>query len=191
MRSSIRQTRYLNQRASLKRYQRGITLIEVLIAIFIFAMMTMMFAAVVPSSLRSARYAATYGHAVETANRKLDQLLEAGYNRLDTADLQSLGIIDSTAPTTSSNSYGAITTYTFTNNNTSSNANNPDNLSSYFPGGATGTIRIESWGPSVATLNSSTAYMMDMATVTISWRDAGGALQSYAMSTVIPQMTIN
>ncbi|MDX1932754.1 MAG: prepilin-type N-terminal cleavage/methylation domain-containing protein [Capsulimonadales bacterium] len=173
-----------------RRTLRGITLIEVLISLFIFAMMGLMFSAVIPTALRSAKSTGSYGHAMTIATRKVDQLLEAGFNRLDTTNLRTLGIVDNTTPTTSTGANGTITTYTFTDNDTASNSNNPDNLRQYFPSGATGTIRIEPWAPGMYTLNGTTQPMLMQATVTITWREATGPIQNYSVSTLITRMAV-
>ncbi|MBC7807821.1 MAG: prepilin-type N-terminal cleavage/methylation domain-containing protein [Akkermansiaceae bacterium] len=68
---------------------RGFNLIEVLVAVFILACMALMFAAVVPSSLRSIRTANYYNLAAIVAQRKLDQLMDPsiGYSNLTVATL--------------------------------------------------------------------------------------------------------
>ena len=64
--------------------QRGFNLIEVLVAVFILVIMALMFAAVVPTTLRSVRTANYYNLAGQIAQRKLDQLMDpnVGYTKM-------------------------------------------------------------------------------------------------------------
>lgn len=174
-----------------RRYRSGITMIEIILSLFILGTMALMFSAIVPSALRSSRYTGSYSQALTICNRKMDQLLEAGFNRMDTTNLKSLGIIDSTAATVGSNAGGTTNTYYFTNNNTAINTSNPDNLLTYYPNGATGTIFIDNWVPGKATLNNQLQPMLYRATVKVTWRDAAGAQQSYSLTSLIPRMTAN
>jgi Tfp pilus assembly protein PilV len=168
----------------------GFTIIEVTLALFIFLMMTLMFAAVVPTAARNAQYANTYAYAASICQRKLDQLTEAGWDKLDQADLQNLGIIDNTPATTD----GAAVIFTFTNNTTSSNANNPDNLDQLFSGGTNsstrpvGTIRIEPWA--TTTIAGTPTPVLSKVTVTISWRDGRGVPQSFSIITLMTKMSL-
>ncbi len=79
--------------------QRGFNLIEVLIAVFILLFMALMFAAVVPSSLRSIHTANYYNLAAIIAQRKMDQLADPtsiGYKNLTVAQLKGKILSDST-----------------------------------------------------------------------------------------------
>jgi Flp pilus assembly protein TadG len=176
-----------------KRPIRGFTLFEVILALFIFLMMSLMFSAVVPTAARSARYGNSYNYAVALAQRKVDQLQEAGWGKLNETDLRSLGIIDASAGV----SNGTATTYSFTTNNTATNAANADNLAQYFPGGTspatrpTGTIRVEPWAPSTVFVGGVPQDTLKRITVTISWRDARGAPSSFSISSLVTRMTLN
>jgi hypothetical protein len=173
---------------------RGFTIIEVMLALFIFLMMTLMFAAVVPTAARSARYAGAYAYASVICQRKIDQLTEAGWDKLDQADLQTLGIIDSSSPTTDGNA----TIYSFSDNNSSGNATNPDNINQFFSGGTNsatkpiGTIRIEPWseGNATVTIQNVPTVVLDKVTVTIAWRDGRGAPQSFSMTTLMTRISL-
>ena len=172
---------------------RGITILEVVLALFIFLMMTMMFSAVVPTAARSARYSNSYNYAVALCQRKVDQLQEAGWGKLNVTDLQTLGIIDSSGATTD----GAATIYSFTNNISATNSANADNIAQYFPGGTnpdtrpTGTIRIEPWADSTIWVAGAPQDTLKLVTVTIAWRDARGALSTFSISSLITRMTLN
>ena len=173
---------------------RGFTIIEVMLALFIFLMMTLMFAAVVPTAARSARYANAHAYAAVICQRKIDQLTEAGWDKLNQTDLLSLGIIDSTPATTNGNA----TIYYFSDNNSSGNTNNPDNLNQFFSGGTnsatkpTGTIRIEPWseGNATVTIGGVPTTVLDKVTVTIAWRDGRGAPQSFSMTTLMTRIAL-
>jgi hypothetical protein len=168
---------------------------EVVLALFIFLMMTMMFAAVIPTAARSARYANSYGVAAAICQRKLDQLAEAGFGKITPTDLHALGIVDKTAPTTD----GTATVYTFTDNTSANNPNNPDNLDGYFPGGtnpatrATGTLCVDQWtqGQGYQYVSNSPIVVLYKVTVTVSWRDAAGVPQSLSMNSLISRVTLS
>jgi Tfp pilus assembly protein PilV len=172
---------------------QGLTLFEVILALFIFLMMSLMFSAVVPTAARSARYSNSYNYAVALCQRKVDQLQEAGWGKLNETDLRSLGIIDATPEATD----GAAKIYSFTSNISATNPNNADNIAQYFPGGTnaatrpTGTIRVEPWTPSTVYIGGSPQDTLKRVTVTIAWRDARGAPSSFSISSLITRMTLN
>lgn len=175
-----------------RQYSRGLTLIEVLLAAFIFLMMALMLASVLPAAARHTRYSATYSQAVALCQRKMDQVQEAGWGKLNEADLRALGIIDSSAGV----SEGTATVYSFTRNDSASNSKNADNLSSFFPGGTnpetrvTGTIRIEPWESGYVTVNGNAEPSMMKVTVRIDWREAKRGQSSFSMTSLISRMTV-
>ena len=70
-------------------------------ALVVFTMMTLMFAAVFPMAVRGAQYSSNYAQAAMLAQHKMDQLRSAGFDKLFTdgngtalIKLQSLGIVD-------------------------------------------------------------------------------------------------
>ena len=188
-----------------KRFQgqhsrRATTLIEVVIALFILAMMGLMVAAIVPASARMTRSANSYSLAASICNRKIDQIVEVGFTKIDsstattsqiTTNLTGVGVVDNTAPTVTAVTDGNKLVYTFTNNNTATNTNNPDNLSGYFPNGVAGTITIDPYSPSKRSINTVNQITMLRVTVSLSWRDANAPVQSYTMSTLISRMSGN
>jgi Tfp pilus assembly protein PilV len=182
-----------NGKHSARRRLAGTSIMEVILALFIFLMMSLMFAAVVPTAAQTSRRSNSYNYAVAIAQRKVDQIQEAGWSKLNETELRALGIIDASAGVAD----GTATVYTFTQNNTATNANNPDNLSSYFPGGtaaatrATGTIRIEPWAPSNVTLGAVTQDTLKRVTVTISWQDARTARGRFSITSLVTRMTLN
>jgi type II secretory pathway pseudopilin PulG len=151
------------------RKMRGIGMIEVLFSLFIFVMMTLMFAAVVPAAVRNSRYTSSYAQAVQLAQHKIDQVRDAGFAKCDGASLNTLGVIDSATPIYTN---GTTNRYSFTTR---------DNLLSYFPAGATGTLTISPWEPSY----NGASYTIMHVQIDLAWRDAGGAASSYSTATVV------
>lgn len=175
-----------------RRRNRGLTLIEVLLAAFIFLMMALMLASVLPAAARNTRYSATYSQAVALCQRKMDQLQEAGWGKLTETDLRTLGIIDSSAGVVD----GLAMTYSFTQNDSPANTNNADNLSSFFPGGTNdssrviGTIRVEPWESGYVTVNGTPEPSLMKVTVRLAWREAKGTQSSFSMTSLISRMTV-
>lgn len=128
-----------------RRGRRGLTLIEVMVALFIFALLTILFA----SSLVVGKSAATingqYAQAISLAQHKIDQLRAVGYGRLTYTELDDAGIIDAT-PTTAPYSFAVV------DNVVSSDAATPLI-------GATATLNITDYDARVKLI-----------TVTIKWR---------------------
>lgn len=182
----------LTSRQCSKKRLHGLTLIEVLLAAFIFLMMALMLASVLPAAARNTRYSATYSQAVALCQRKMDQLQEAGWGKLNEADLRALGIIDSNVGTTD----GAATLYSFTQNDSPPNNNNADNITSFFPGGTNvetrvlGTIRVEPWESGYVTVNGNLEPSLMKVTVRIAWREAKGGQSSFSMTSLISRMTV-
>lgn len=167
----------------------GLSLIEVVMSLFIFLMMALLVAVVLPVATRNTRYSNTYSHAVSIGQRKIDQLQEAGWSKLNATDLFNMGVIDSSTPNTDGN----VTIYTFTNNNgTNTAAKSFDNIQDYFPGGSavTGTIRIEPWENGNVVINSTTQSVMRKATVTLTWKEATGPTQTFMMTALISQVSM-
>jgi type II secretory pathway pseudopilin PulG len=144
-------------------------LIEVLFSLFIFMMMTLMFAAVIPAAVRNSRYSSSYAQAVQLAQHKIDQVRDAGFAKCDGTTLKTLNIIDSATPIYTN---GTTNRYAFTTT---------DSLLSYFPSGATGTVTIEPWAPSY----TGATYTIMRVQVDFTWRDAGGPTSSYSTATVV------
>lgn len=177
-----------------RRRCSAITLIEVIIALFILLMMSLMVAAVLPVTTRLTRSSNTYSQALAICQRKIDQLQEAEWGKLDYTSLFAYGIIDSTAATVN----GSVTTFTFTNNNgTNTTAKSFDNLNQFFPGtGAnapTGTIRIEPMDDNAGSviISGTSQLVMKKITVTVSWSEPVGPRQSFSMTALISQVSMD
>src|SRR5579875_2246469 len=91
---------------------RGFTMIEVCLALVVFLMMTLMFAAVFPTVVRGAKMSDNYTQATFLAQHKLDQLRASGFSRLSSPGYP---IIDQTQATgyPITGSDGSVS-YTFT-----------------------------------------------------------------------------
>jgi type II secretory pathway pseudopilin PulG len=172
---------------------QAFTLIEVSLALIVFLMMTLMFAAVFPTAMRAGELSNRYSQASLLAQHKLNQLRQAGYAKLDYTDLNGLGFVDtmSSPPT----SYPCIFSFTQSDDLVPNS-----NGKGYFPSGTVGTITISNYesattptsstlpvnSPALAGSNTSiTSGNMKLVTVTISWPGQGGANGSYTASTMI------
>ena len=163
-----------------RRRQRGFTIMEVVLAMTVFLMMTLMFAAAFPLTVRAAQSSSNYAQATQVAQHKIDQLRAAGYGSLNGAALAGLGIIDSaTAVTNPAGLPAGSTSYSFTTvDNLVGTAASP--LSGYFAPGSTGTVTIS------PDSNSGSGTVLDVS-VLISWTGGSGASGNYSVSAVITQ----
>lgn len=198
---------------AVRRKRNGLTLVEVVIAAFIFLLMALMFAAVVPASLRSVRTGTYYSLASQIAQKKLDQLMDpnVGYKKLTITDLRAAGII-SAAPgsssdpceyfdpnATSSGTLGnenyTLTAY-FTDvdkirlwKNDGSDACSARTVENALPGDDAVLGKLELTGWEGRTAADTNARLMQ-ATVTITWKTNGQGVSSYTETTLIPNSTI-
>ncbi len=158
---------------------RGFTLIEVSLALIVFLMMTLMFAAVFPTALRAAKFSNNYSQAAQIAQHKIDQMRAAGVSNLTAAGLQNQGITDSTANPPS----GLPFTASFTS--VDAIANDGNNNHGYFPVGSTGTITVQDYHAINAAIP---AGQMDYATVLLNWTNGSAAASRYQVSAIIIKM---
>jgi len=146
---------------------------EIALAIMIFALMTLMFAAVFPMAVRGAQYSSNYAQATLLAQHKMDQLRSAGYTKAMTpSTLVSLNIIDSTTP-------NADGSYSFTSVD---NLVSSGSVVGYFPPGSQGTVTITNY-----TNGSVPAGTMAFVKVKINWIGGGVSSGSYTLTTMISQ----
>ncbi len=125
---------------------RGFTLIEVMIALFVFALVTVIFASSLILAKQSSKMNGQYAQAISLAQHKIDQLRAVGYGRLVYAELDDPeNIIDST-PTSSPYHFEHV-----------------DDIASYLSN-ATATIKIEDAGSSYS------SSRVKLVTVTITWK---------------------
>lgn len=141
--------------------QEGFTLIEVVIAMIIFLMMVLMFAAVFPLAVRGAIFSNNYAQAVALCQHKMDQLRDEGWNKMDYTDLNNDGIVDTAAAGNQNIANGLSFATT-------------DNLGGFYPAGCTGTFK-------VATDGNVASNTVDDVQVTITWTTASGARSSYTL----------
>jgi prepilin-type N-terminal cleavage/methylation domain-containing protein len=83
--------------ADRQRWARsGYSLIEVIVAMTLFSLATLVFAALFPAAAKTSKMNNLYAQAVSLAQHKVDQMRAVGYGRLDYTDLLAAGIIDAT-----------------------------------------------------------------------------------------------
>lgn len=162
---------------------QGFTLIEVALALIVFLMMTLVFAAVFPMALSAAKTSDNYSQAAQIAQHKIDQMRAAGFGSLSYAGLTGASIIDSIPPT------GPTAIYHFegVDNLVSNGANN-----GYFPPGSTGTITIQDYNAYATAKGVSSglppAGAVDYVTVTLTWTGGGVHGGTYSASAMIAQI---
>ncbi len=160
----MRQRKFIHHRRA-----RGFTLIEVTLALIVFAMMTILFAAVFPMTIRGAQYSGNYTQAAMIAQHKMDQIRSAGFSSLDQGHLTKLSIIDSPQPAGYPSPAGGATTYSFTS---AENLVTGGTTQGYFAPGSQGTLTVVDY----AALHPSSgvpAGSLTLVNVSVSW--TGGA----------------
>lgn len=159
------QSRYSPRR----KRRAGFTLAEVMLALAVFTMMTLMFAAVFPTAVRGAQFSGNYAQGTMLAQQKMEQLRAAGYDQVtDAGKLQSRSLIDAV---------NADGSYDFT---TADNLTNVGTTHGYFPDGSTGTITVAPYVP-----NGAPAGKMSYVTVTIAWTGGSVSNGSTSVSAII------
>ena len=175
---------------------------EVVLALLVFLMMIVLVAAVIPVTVRLARSNADYNQSASLVLHKLSQLQEAGYQNMSGPALgqNNLAIVDGTPTTPASNLSGdQASTFEFTQT---------DLLWQYFSGGMDdsgdqvtgsrsphGYLYIAPYPPSATTVTSGsstiTVYGLIRVTVTIQWWTAGGQMQSFSATALLPRASVN
>lgn len=145
---------------------------EVTLALVIFAMMTLMFGAVLPVAVRGAAHGGNYNQAAALAQRKVDQLRVAGYSRLfDGTDGTALSKLSAQNVVNAQNSSGV---FDFTT------VDHLTGTGGFFPPDSTGTITVADGYNGVPAGNAA------QVTVTITW--TGTVPGSYSASAIIVSM---
>ena len=162
---------------------RGFTIIEVTLALIVFLLMTLMFAAVFPMAVRAAQSSNLYAQAALVARHKLDQLRSAGKNNLTgTSASVAASLITSLNIADAQNADGS---YDFTS------ADNLTGASGYFPAGATGTFVITDASQMAAQIPAMTTTPASghvvYVTVKVRWTGLSGVPSQYQTSTFITQ----
>jgi len=163
---------FIYQKTNKRNNGRGFTLAEVVLALMVFLMMTLMFAAVFPIAIRAAHYSNDYAQAALLAQHKVDQLRSAGIDKLNFSDLTGLGIVDQNPDATGPS-------YTFTG---------VDNLDSFFPNGTTGVISVTDYSTLSHVSNPPPAGTVYVVTVTLTWPGSGTVSGSYSTSAMMISM---
>lgn len=83
-----------SRRASSRR--AGFTLVEMMIAVSVFVMMTALFGAMLPIAGQCGRSSGSYAQAALLAQHKIDQIRQGGFNKLNGAQMANMGVVDST-----------------------------------------------------------------------------------------------
>ena len=164
-----------------RRVARGFSITEVALAIIVFGMMSVLFAAVFPMTVRGAQYSGNYSQAAMLAQHKMDQLRSAGFNSLDFGHLSGVGAVDNPQPTGYPISANGSTTYSFT---TVDALINGGGTQGYFAPGSKGTVTVVDYAllhPGVGIPAGTMAYV----TVQITWTGGGTADGSYSTSAII------
>ena len=79
------------------RRVRGFNLIEMVISIAVFALIMLLFAALFPVATRGSGEARAYAQAALLSQRKIDQMRQIGYSKLNAQSLRAANIIDATS----------------------------------------------------------------------------------------------
>ena len=124
---------------SARRRAAGFTLVEVTLALIVFAMMTILFAAVFPMTIRGAQYGGNYTQAAMIAQHKMDEIRSAGFTSLDQGHLSNLNIIDSPQPAGYPITINGGTTYSFTS---AENLVSNGTTQGYFAPGSHGVVTV-------------------------------------------------
>jgi type II secretory pathway pseudopilin PulG len=167
----------------MKRSKKAFTLLEVVLSIVFFTMMTLLIAATLPMATRSSRQSSDTVQASSLLMHKIDQLQGATYSRLDATELTNLGIVDGAGTLPATNPVGAETgaaEFTLT-----------DRLTTFFVNAAAdprGRIELAPYAPSQKVgAGGAVTYAVVQATVTVTWRDSRSQLRSVSMRTLIPK----
>lgn len=154
-------------------------------AMVVFTMMTLMFAAVFPMAVRGAQYSSNYTQGTMLAQHKMDQLRTTGYLRLvDPAKLAPTGIIDIPQPSGYPIVSNGATTYSFTSID---GLVNDGTTKGYFAPGSRGTVTVSDYatGSAPSGTNGVPAATLAYVTVTISWVGGGISSGSTSVSAII------
>ena len=155
-----------------KQARRGFTVMEVALSLVIFTMMTLLFGAVLPIAVRGAAHSGNYNQAAALAQRKIDQLRVAGYNRLfDGTDGTAVSKLSAQNVVDAQNSSGV---FDFTT------VDHLTGAGGYFSPGSAGTITVTDGYNGVPAGNAA------QVTVTITW--TGTVPGSYSASAIIVSM---
>ncbi len=75
-------------------HKQGFTLVEVVLSLGVFVVLTLIFATSVPVAHRTAKMNGQFSQALSLCQHKIDQLRAVGYGRINYTELSDAGIID-------------------------------------------------------------------------------------------------
>ncbi len=158
---------------------KGFTLLETVFALIIFAMMGLVFSAVLPVSLRGARINSHYAQATALTQHKIAQIRAAGFaSAQNPATLAGLGILDSGSATSLAVPYTA--SFAASDHLGANSAGN-----GIYPAGTTATVAVADY----AALNPAVPVgTVDCVTVTVQWPQSTVSAGSYTLSGLVIQM---
>lgn len=158
-----------------RKMRRGFTLIEVMLAMIVFLMMTLMFAAAFPIAVPAARVSNNNAQAAELAQHRFDHLRSASYSNLSSASiLKGRGIIDSPQPS----GYPISKPAGFAAGSVQYSFTTADALTNYFPPGSTGVVTIS---PDLA---APSGQVKDI-TLSLNWTGGDASTGQYTVKTKI------
>ena len=138
--------------------KRGFTLLETMIALMLFLLLTLVFAAGIPLAKRSSNTNGQYSIALSLCQHKIDQMRASGYGDIGILDrLKERKICDSTTTN--------VNQFTFTKLIQSE----IDSLSNSAQ--TKGRNLIDPTGTVIVLTNSNAAYMEKKVIVTVSWKN--------------------
>jgi type II secretory pathway pseudopilin PulG len=171
------------------RQETAFTLIEVALGMFVFLMMTLLFAASFPLISGQAQASDNQAQAAMLAQHKIDQLRSAGFSVLgspggsssnnNAITLAGLGIVD-----TGSISSGFTVPYSASFTTVDNIAATSGPGSGYFPQGSTGILTVQDLKTVNSTL-SVTAGTVYKITVTITWPATASVGGTYTATSLI------
>lgn len=81
------------------RPHRGFSLVELTVAVSVFALAALMFVALYPTASKAAKMTGSYSQAISIVQHKVDQLRAVGYGSLNYTNLANAGLIDTSTST--------------------------------------------------------------------------------------------
>lgn len=96
------------RRGQANRRSRGFTLTEITIALFVFALLTILFASSMVVNTAASGLNGQYAQALSLCQHKIDQLRAIGYGRLNYTEMKDPDFIIDASPTTSPYSFAGV-----------------------------------------------------------------------------------
>jgi type II secretory pathway pseudopilin PulG len=175
----------------MRKQNRAFTMLEVVLSVLFFTMMTLLVAVSIPMAARSSRQSSDTVQASSLLRHKIDQLQGAGYSQMNGVDLKRLNVIDNAgmgvlnSPNPTANANG--------DQSGDAPFTRADNLEAFFVNASShpeGHIEIAPYQPSVKGSGGGTYYTVIQATVSVRWKDTRGQVRSLSMRTLIPKTTL-